>query len=83
MKLYGILETQNTEANKASSDNMQRMTADTHDIAVRTAQETISMRIITFVTLCYLPGTFISVGVLLVCYLTEHHNIADTNDRHS
>ena len=66
-QLYGILNTLNAEANRKSTDNMQHMTAEMHDIAVKTKQETISMRIITFVTLCFLPGTFISVGTFLVC----------------
>ncbi|KAL8793423.1 MAG: hypothetical protein Q9195_004009 [Heterodermia aff. obscurata] len=64
--LYGILDTQNTEATKVATENMQRMTAEMHEIALKTKQETISMRIITFVTLCFLPGTFISVGWTLM-----------------
>lgn len=75
-KVYGILDSQNTEANKASTDYMQRMTRDMHDIAVKTKQETISMRIITFVTLCFLPGTFISVGLFLVRCSTECQSLA-------
>jgi ribose/xylose/arabinose/galactoside ABC-type transport system permease subunit len=33
-----------------------------HDIARKTKQETVSMRIITLVTLFFLPGTFIGVS---------------------
>ena len=65
-QLYGILNTLNAEANQESTSNMQRVTAEMHDIAIKTKQETISMRIITFVTLCFLPGTFISVSTFLV-----------------
>jgi hypothetical protein len=36
-----------------------------HQIAQKTKQETVSMRIITLVTLFFLPGTFISVRYLL------------------
>ncbi|MCJ1460308.1 hypothetical protein MMC28_010687 [Mycoblastus sanguinarius] len=75
-KLYGILDSQNT-------GNMQRMTADMHEIAIKTKQETISMRIITFVTLCFLPGTFISVGVFLVCCSMKRQNIVNPGSRHS
>lgn len=37
------------------------------EIAQATKLETISMRIITFVALVYLPGTFISVGNAVQC----------------
>lgn len=37
------------------------MTKDMHEIARKTKQEAVSMRIITLVTLFFLPGTFISV----------------------
>jgi len=33
-----------------------------HILAVKTKQETVSMRVITLVTLFFLPGTFISVS---------------------
>lgn len=33
-----------------------------YEIAQKTQQETVSMRIITLVTLFFLPGTFISVS---------------------
>lgn len=65
--LHGILEYRNTEASKLlatkaqqSSENMEFMTKDMHIIAQKTKQETVSMRIITLVTLFFLPGTFIS-----------------------
>merc|ERR1711939_1121438 len=43
-----------------STENMEFMTKDMHIIAQKTKQETVSMRIITLVTLFFLPGTFIS-----------------------
>ncbi|KAL9122285.1 MAG: hypothetical protein Q9187_001162 [Circinaria calcarea] len=72
--LHGILQHRNTEANKElaeksqqSADNietmtedMQNLTKEMHTIAQKTKQETISMKIITLVTLFFLPGTFIS-----------------------
>ena len=39
------------------------MTKDMHILARKTTQETVSMRIITLVTLFFLPGTFISVSL--------------------
>lgn len=45
-----------------STENMEVMTKDMHIIAQKTKQETVSMRIITLVTLFFLPGTFISVS---------------------
>ena len=58
----------NMEASKAiagkaheSTQNMEYITREMHIIAQKTKQETVSMRIITLVTLFFLPGTFISV----------------------
>jgi hypothetical protein len=45
-----------------STENMEIATKDMHIIAQKTKQETVSMRIITLVTLFFLPGTFISVS---------------------
>ena len=71
-KLYGILDYRNMESNKLfaskaqlSTANMEIMTQDMHEIAKKTKQETVSMRIITLVTLFFLPGTFISVSANL------------------
>lgn len=38
------------------------MTKDMNEIARKTKIETVSMKVITLVTLFFLPGTFISVG---------------------
>lgn len=46
---------------KQSSMQIEAMTREMHVIAQSTKKETASMRIITLVTLFYLPGTFISV----------------------
>ncbi|RFU28625.1 hypothetical protein B7463_g7720, partial [Scytalidium lignicola] len=65
--LYGILQHSSMEANnllaqkaQQSAENMEKMTMDMNAIAVKTKQETVSMRIITLVTLFFLPGTFVS-----------------------
>ncbi|KAH7305646.1 hypothetical protein BKA65DRAFT_520672 [Rhexocercosporidium sp. MPI-PUGE-AT-0058] len=65
--LYGILDYRNMESNKLfaskaqiSAQNVEVLTRDMHEIAQKTKQETVSMRIITLVTLFFLPGTFIS-----------------------
>ena len=60
-QLHSILEYQNTETNKQSTRNMMTMTRDMNDIARKTKIETVSMKVITVVTLFFLPGTFISV----------------------
>ena len=60
-QLHSILEYQNTEINKVSTKNMMSMTEDMNDIARKTKIETVSMKVITVVTLFFLPGTFISV----------------------
>lgn len=61
-QLYGILEYRNVEASKElagkaqySADHMEYMTQ-------QMKQEAIFMRIITLVTLFFLPGTFVSVS---------------------
>ncbi len=70
LQLYGILEYRSIEnrdllARKAqlSTSNVEAITRDMHEIARKTKQETVSMRIITLVTLFFLPGTFISVSL--------------------
>ena len=60
-QLHSILEYHNTEINKLSTKNMVSMTEDMNDIARKTKIETVSMKVITVVTLFFLPGTFISV----------------------
>lgn len=40
-----------------------QVTDDMHILATKTKQETVSMKIITLVTLFFLPGTFISVSL--------------------
>jgi hypothetical protein len=42
---------------------MQGITVEMHEIARKTQRETVSMRIITLVTLFFLPATFIAVCV--------------------
>lgn len=60
-QLHSILDYQNTQANKYSTTSMFKMTEDMNDIARKTKIETVSMKVITLVTLFFLPGTFISV----------------------
>lgn len=49
------------EKAEASTKEMQNMTEEMKELTQKTKQETVSMRIITLVTLFFLPGTFISV----------------------
>jgi len=44
---------------------MEQMTSRMEEIALKTEEETVSMRIVTYVTLFFLPGTFVSVSSLL------------------
>ena len=41
---------------------MEHMTGDMRELTRKTKTETVSMKIITVVTLLFLPGTFISVN---------------------
>jgi hypothetical protein len=68
-QLYGILQYQSMQASEVfakraqeSAVKMEVMTVSMHEIAQKTKQETVSMRIITLVTLFFLPGTFIGVS---------------------
>ncbi|KAF2115662.1 hypothetical protein BDV96DRAFT_612335 [Lophiotrema nucula] len=65
--LHGILRYRSMKASeffakeaKASADNMEIITSEMHEIARKTKKETVSMRIITLVTLFFLPGTFVA-----------------------
>lgn len=60
--MYGLLNHQNMRASKLSTLKMEKVTDGMHQIAKRTQQETVSMRIITLITLIFLPGTFVSVS---------------------
>ncbi|KAL8693617.1 MAG: hypothetical protein Q9218_001575 [Villophora microphyllina] len=65
--LYGLLKFQNTRSNmlmasesQKSTRKMEKMTHEMSEIARKTKTETVSMKIITLVTLFFLPGTFIA-----------------------
>ena len=51
-----------------SAKKLEAMTEAMHLIAVKTKEETVSMRVITLVTLFFLPGTFISVSDTFLLY---------------
>lgn len=53
------------------SQSMEEWTQNMHKIAVRTEQETVSMHIVTIFTLIFLPGTFLAVSLLALCW--PHH----------
>lgn len=67
MLQYRSTEASRLYASKAqiSAERMEIMTREMHVIAQKTKVETVSMRIITWVTLFFLPGTFISVCISL------------------
>ena len=65
--LYGIVEYQSMQANKMfakeaqrSAVRMEEMTKRMQDLALKTTLETVLMRIITVVTVFFLPATFVS-----------------------
>lgn len=53
---------------KVANRNMMAMTSDMGKLARKTKTETVSMKIITLVTLVFLPGTFVAVGYLFSFY---------------
>jgi hypothetical protein len=75
------MQASNSLAEKAqlSTEKMESMTKEMHGIARKTQVETVSMRIITLVTLFFLPGTFISVRPeeYTVLYLLTQTSDAD------
>jgi hypothetical protein len=82
--LYGILQYRSMRASQFSAEKAQRsansmelVTHSMHDIAQKTKQETVSMRIITLVTLFFLPGTFI--GTFMSTDII-HFNANNTQD---
>ncbi len=75
-QLHSILDYQNTQANRHSTKSMYTMTEDMNDIARKTKIETVSMKVITLVTLFFLPGTFISVGRMFPLVSLVVHNAA-------
>ena len=46
--------------------NMEKLTQEMNELTLKATRETVSVRIITLVTLFFLPGTFISVGPYLM-----------------
>jgi hypothetical protein len=61
------------EKAEASTREMQSMTEEMNALTQKTKQETVSMRIITLVTLFFLPGTFISVCLFSLTYFVRFH----------
>lgn len=71
-QLASMLQWKATQSNfdlaqeaQTSTKNMEAMTQAMHTIAHETKMEAVNMRIITLVTLFFLPGTFVSVSVAL------------------
>ncbi|OQV07953.1 hypothetical protein CLAIMM_12305 [Cladophialophora immunda] len=65
--LYGMVEYQSMQANKAfalearaSAKRMEELTEQMQDLTFKTTLETVLMRIITVVTVFFLPATFVS-----------------------
>lgn len=77
--LHSILDYQNTQANKYSTKSMFTMTEDMNDIARKTKIETVSMKVITLVTLFFLPGTFISTLMSTDIFQSDYTGRAEAN----
>ncbi len=60
--MYGILEYRNVEASKELAGKAQYSADHVEYMTQQMKQEAIFMRIITLVTLFFLPGTFVSVS---------------------
>ena len=81
IKLYGILDLQNTQSNNMLATQSQKynqeienMTRKMEAIAQQTKEETISMKVITLVALWFLPGTLIAVRCLIpMNFLKDKH----------
>ena len=65
---------------QVSTEHMEQMTKAMHAISQSTLADTVSMRIITLVTLIYLPGTFVSVceKLLSVLHVLIAHDLTDS-----
>lgn len=57
----GILQYRSVQVSRIFTESSQIQQGNMEEIAYKTEKETISMHIITFVTLSFLPGTFIAV----------------------
>ncbi|KAK8019107.1 hypothetical protein PG990_004245 [Apiospora arundinis] len=58
-KLFAMNQHDASQRMQSSSDVMERVTKNMHTIAERTERDTSSMHFITFLTLVFLPGTFL------------------------
>ena len=60
-----------------ATQKMEGLTTNMHDINVLSQKEAISMRIVTIVTMIYLPATFVSVRPQATYYGTVLTNLQD------
>lgn len=57
-----------------TAENMEDLTKSTYSVGISAQKETIVVRIITVVTLIYLPATFVSVCLISPLLLLAHVN---------
>lgn len=62
MQLFGILEYGNMLATRAFATKAQTSAEEMEKLTKQTKRETVSMKVITLVTMFFLPATFISVS---------------------
>jgi hypothetical protein len=68
---FTIRAQQSTEKMERSTISVEKITTSMKEIALKTESETVFMRIITVITLFFLPGTFVSVRLALTPLCTN------------
>lgn len=58
------LQSQTIQEQRETTIEMEKLTRSMHEISMHTQREAIAMRIITVITMIFLPATFVSVRVL-------------------
>jgi hypothetical protein len=68
---FTIRAQQSTEKMERSTISVEKITTSMKEIALKTESETVFMRIITVITLFFLPGTFVSVRLGFKIFLIQ------------
>jgi len=76
--LYGILDYRNVEAHKDLARNAKISADHVEYMTQQMKQEAVFMRIITLVTLFFLPGTFVSVSFQIRWRIQDTNNCLQT-----
>lgn len=80
-RAFSVKAQEAAQRNEYFTQQMHKIAKKTMHVAEATGNETVSMRIITLVTLFYLPGTFVSVSFPnCVTHMVELNAQADSNE---